>query len=96
MDNRIYLINLYDYYGQLLTIKQQEYFEDYYFDNLSLSEIGENRNISRSAISKQLKEIAGKLEFYEDKLNLYEKGIQINKIISNLDDKLQDEIKDLI
>ena len=80
----------------MLTEKQRQYFEDYYFDNLSLSEISDNHDISRSAVSKQLKDIISKLEFYEDKLNLYEKGIQIKKIISNLDNKLQDEIKDLI
>ena len=34
MDKNIYLINLYDIYGSLLTEKQQNYFEEYYFDNL--------------------------------------------------------------
>ena len=29
---------VYDYYGELLTEKQQLYFEDYYFNNLSLQE----------------------------------------------------------
>ena len=73
MDNRIYLINLYDYYGDLLTDKQKEYFEDYYFDNLSLAEISENNNISRNAIHKQLKEVTLKLENYEKKLMLFQK-----------------------
>ena len=96
MDNVIYLINLYDYYGELLTDKQQKYFKDYYFNNLSLSEISENHNISRSAVSKQLKEIVSKLEFYEDKLKLYEKGIKIKKLINNLENNLQEKIKELI
>ena len=38
MDKNIYLINLYDIYSSLLTEKQQNYFEEYYFDNLSLKE----------------------------------------------------------
>ena len=96
MDSRIYLINLYDYYSDLLTDKQREYFEEYYFDNLTLSEISENHNISRNAISKQLKDVVAKIEFYEGKLNLYEKGKRIKKIISNLDVELQEEIKELI
>ena len=33
MDKSIYLISLYDYYGDLLTEKQQSYFEDYYFND---------------------------------------------------------------
>ena len=62
MDNRIYLINLYDYYSELLTEKQREYFEDYYFDNLTLQEISENNDVSRNAVHKQLKETEEKLK----------------------------------
>ena len=53
MDKTIYLINIYDYYEELLTEKQREYFKDYYFKNLSLSEISENKKISRNAIYKE-------------------------------------------
>ena len=96
MDNRIYLINLYDYYSDLLTQKQREYFEDYYFDNLSLAEISENNNISRNAIHKQLKETEIKLENYEQKLQLYEKSIKIKDLVKDLDKDLQEKIKELI
>ena len=34
MDKEIYLSGLYDYYGALLTDKQREYFENYYFNNI--------------------------------------------------------------
>lgn len=96
MDNRIYLINLYDYYGELLTEKQQNYFEDYYFNNYSLAEISENYNVSRNAIFKQLKEVVNKLSNYEEKLGLYEKSLKIKTIISDLDDKIKEEIEKLI
>ncbi|MBR2858068.1 hypothetical protein IKE96_02625 [bacterium] len=96
MDNRIYLINLYDYYSDLLTDRQRNYFEDYYFDNLSLSEISENNNISRNAIHKQLKDVISKLETYEEKLKLYQKGQKIKKIIKGLDKSLQEQIEELI
>ena len=33
--------HLYDYYGSLLTSKQQEYFTSYYFDDMSLAEIAD-------------------------------------------------------
>ena len=39
---RVYIIDLYDIYGSLLTEKQRAYFEDYYFLDLSLSEMAEN------------------------------------------------------
>lgn len=96
MDNQVLLNILYDYYGELLTDKQKNYFKDYYFDNLTLSEISENYNISRNAIHKSLKEIEEKLLYYEEKLKLYEKNIKIKKIIANLDDDLKSKIIELI
>lgn len=97
MDNRVYLINLYDYYGVLLTDKQQAYFEDYYFNNLSLQEIAELYKISRNAIHKQLKDVVLKLEQYEEKLNLYQKALKINTILEKLtDQKIKEKIESLI
>ena len=69
----IELAILYDYYGELLTSKQQMYFEDYYFNNLSLQEIAENYNISRNAVYNSLKEIEKKLIHYESVLKLQER-----------------------
>ena len=66
MDKEIYLSGLYDYYGALLTDKQREYFENYYFNNLSLAEIAENYNTSRNAIHKQIKDTENKLLYYEE------------------------------
>ena len=97
MDKKIlYLSNLYDYYGTLLTDKQQEYFEDYYFNNLTLAEIAENNSISRNAIHKQIKEVENKLEYFEEKLNLLKKREKLEKIIKNLDKKIKQEIEELI
>lgn len=96
MEDRIYLINLYDYYGDLLTTKQKEYFESYYFDNLSLGEISENTNVSRNAIHKQLKEVKDLLEHYEEILKLYNKKIKINDIIKDIDKDIKEQIEELI
>ena len=96
MENREYICTLFDYYGKLLTDKQTEYFQDYYFDNLTLSEISENNNISRNAVHKTIKEAEEKLIFYETNLKLYSKSEEIKKIISNLDVDLQNKIIQLI
>ena len=96
MENREYTCTLFDYYGNLLTEKQIEYFQDYYFDNLTLSEISENNNISRNAVHKTIKDAEEKLIFYEESLKLYSKSEEIKKIISNLDIDLQNKIKELI
>lgn len=96
MDHNIYLCNLYDYYKELLTDKQKMYFEDYYFDNLTLSELSENYNVSRNAIHKTLKEIESKLNTFENKLNLYKNREKIKDIISSLDDDIKKRINELI
>ena len=93
MKERLYLITLYDIYGNLLTDKQQTYFEEYYFNNLSLSEMSELYEVSRSAVSKSLKEIEAKLNNYEDKLKIYTKLNKVNKLIK--DDSLKTKIEDI-
>lgn len=97
MDDRNYIIILYDYYGDLFNDKQKEYFEQYYFDNLSLQEIGDNLEISRNAIHKSIKGIINKLYFYEDKLKLYDKTSKILNIINNCDDIIiKNKIRDIL
>lgn len=91
MDEREELVILYDYYGELFSEGQREYFEWYYFDNLSLSEIAENVGKSRNAIHKGIKNVCNKLYEYEKILGLSEKSNQIRKIIDEIDNK---EIKD--
>ena len=87
MEKYVYLNELYDLYGKLLTPKQQQYFESYYFNNLSYGEIAKECNISRNAIYHQLQLIEKKLNFFEEKLNLYGKKQKINDIIDLIDDR---------
>ena len=97
MDKRDYYIMLYDYYSSLLSDKQRDYFEDYYFNNLSLSEISENRNISRNAIHKVLDLTIDKLLFYEEKLSLYKKNNMLKNIIDKIDEEdIKKELERLI
>ena len=83
MEEREYIIVLYEYYGKLLTDKQQMYFEDYYYDNLTMEEIAENDSISKNAVSKQLIVIKNKLHYYEEILNLYSNKNKIENILKN-------------
>ena len=97
MDNNTKLILLYDYYGELLTDKQKIYFEDYYFNNLTLSEIGENNGVSRSAVQKQLKDIEEKLLNYEDKLNIINRNKKIEILLAEIDNnELRNKITELL
>ena len=97
MEETIYYTNLYDLYGELLTEKQRNYFEDYYFNNLTLSEISENYEISRNAIHKQIKETCEKLNYYESILKLKEKKEKLERLsVQIIDEKLKEEIRDII
>ncbi len=91
MEEIVYLNNLYDLYGTLLTEKQMRYFEDYYQNNLTLSEIAENNSVSRNAVHNQLRETIKILKNYEDKLKLFEKNGKIMEIVSNIDDMVLKE-----
>jgi hypothetical protein len=90
LEKREKLIELYDLYSNLLTEKQRDYFENYYYDDLSISEIAINYNISRNGVYDQLKRVENSLFDYEEKLKL---AYKISKIES-LDEK--DLIKDNI
>lgn len=93
----LYIISLYDIYNSLLTDKQKLYFEDYYFNNLSLSEMSENYEVSRNAIHKQIKEVNSKLEDFELKLKIKEKNIKLKELINKIDDsKLKLELEKII
>ena len=70
LDNNMRVIKLIDCYGKLLTDKQYDIMTNYYFDNLSLSEIGDNFGISRQAVSDCINKSIKILENFEDKLNV--------------------------
>ena len=87
MESRDYIIMLYDFYGDLFNDKQKNYFEEYYFNNLSLGEISEKLGVSRNAVHKVIQGMEEKLTFYEEKLSLYKKSNIIYDIIRKIEDK---------
>ncbi len=97
MDKQDKLILLFDYYGDLLSESQKNYFESYYFDNLSLSEIGENYNVSRNAVSKDLKLASEKLNNYEEKLKIISRDDKLRKLASKIEDNdLKEKIMNIL
>ncbi|MTI47689.1 YlxM family DNA-binding protein [Sporosalibacterium faouarense] len=64
---------LFDFYGKLLSSKQYMAIELYYIHDLSLSEIGEQMDISRQGVHDLIKRGESKLYNYEDTLGLVEK-----------------------
>jgi len=94
MEEVIYYSELYDLYKNLLTDKQKEYFEEYYFNNLSFSEIAENYDVSRNAVYRQVKFTKDILDNYEEKLMLKKKKDEIEEILG--DDDVSIKIRNII
>ena len=95
--DKIYLNEIYVYYKELFTEKQQVYFEDYYMNDLSLSEIAENYNISRNAVHNQLKIVEEKILYYEKILGLKKKKEEINNLLKDkVDEKTLDKINEIL
>lgn len=64
---------LYDFYGELLTEHQKQIYEDVVFNDLSFSEVAEERGISRQGVHDLMKRCTRTLQDYERKLGLVEK-----------------------
>jgi len=79
---------LVDFYGCLLTEKQQLIFGFYYHDDLSLGEIAQELNISRQAVYDIIKRTESLLKNYEDKLQLWVTYQKNEKKIKNIKSKL--------
>jgi len=73
LDKVAWINLLYDFYGQLLTDRQQDFMEFYYGQNLSLGEIAEEFNVTRQAVHDTLKRAEMLLNDYEVKLGLVKK-----------------------
>jgi predicted DNA-binding protein YlxM (UPF0122 family) len=73
------VVNLYDLYGSLLTKRQRELVEMYYFDDWSLAEIAEHLKISRQAVHDNLRRAEEQLETYEQALKLLESQVKQGK-----------------
>lgn len=97
MEKHIEISMLVEIYGKLLTEKQYQVISDYYNEDLSLSEIAENNNISRQGVRDIIKKGESKLFEYEEKLQIMKKTQENEKtiqlILSQLS-KIQDSSSD--
>ena len=91
MDNNIvYKTLLYDFYGELLTDKQNSIADLYYNNDLSLSEISERTGVSRQGIYDTLKRADIALEDYEKHLKSVQKFLEQKYLISEANTLIDD------
>ena len=84
MEEKVEISILLEIYGKLLTEKQYQFMNDYYNNDLSLSEIAENESITRQAVMRIIQKSKNKLKEYEQKLQIMKKQEEIKKNIEIL------------
>ena len=88
MEKNVKISMLLDIYGKLLTEKQYFLLDDYYNQDLSLSEIAENESITRQAVRDNLKKGENKLFEYEEKLGIMKKMLMQEEKIATILSKI--------
>jgi hypothetical protein len=92
MKNQTYRMTmLYDFYGDLLTERQKEFFDLYYNEDLSLAEIAENYGITRQGVRDIIVRAEGSLQEIEAKTGL----INRYHIMQESMEALQQTVRDL-
>lgn len=97
MDNREYIIKLYEIYKNILTDRKRSYFEYYYYEDYSLNEIADLFKVSKSYASKYLNKIEKELLKYESLMHIEERKCMIMDCLDEIDNKeLKNKIEELL
>ncbi len=84
MANNVEISMLLDLYGETLTVKQRDYLNYYYNDDLSLSEIAENEGITRQGVRDAIKRAEAVLFDMESKLKFSQKLESVNSGLESI------------
>lgn len=94
MEEFLYNGELFDIYGALLNESNKKFYKLYYEENLTLQEIADLENVSKSYVGNIIKKTSEKLKEYESVLNVYEnKKLLSDALLVNDLDKIKQMIK---
>lgn len=85
-DKTLRMTLLFDFFGDLLTEKQREYFDLYYNEDLSLSEIAGNVGITRQGVRDIIVRAEATLLDYEERTGIVARFQQRNADIDRAED----------
>ena len=74
---------LFDYYGELLTARQREYYDLHYNDDLSLAEIAEQNGTSRQAVWDTIRRAEQTLREFEEKTGLIRRAEERQAVLKH-------------
>ena len=100
IDENLKIVRLIDTYGSTLTEKQFSIISSYYFDNLTLAEIGENMGISRQAVSDSISQSIKSVTNLESKLGVISRGDELigdlEELLDGLDNSSSNKLMQII
>ncbi|MBQ7031173.1 MAG: DNA-binding protein [Bacilli bacterium] len=97
MEKFLYYNELYLIYKDLINDKTSEIFDLYYGENLSMQEIADIKEISKSRVGIIIKNAEKKLDTLENALRIYEKNNKLNNLLEINDiNKIKEEIEKII
>ena len=76
-DKAFRMTMLFDFYGDLLTDRQREFFDLYHNEDLSLAEIAENAGITRQGVRDVLVRAEATLNEFEEKTGLIQRFLKV-------------------
>ncbi len=88
LSKKMFVAELFAFYGELLTEKQKDILTLYCLDDLSLGEIAEDLSISRQGVHDTVKRATKTLEDYESKLGLMDKFNKNNLLLNDIQIKM--------
>ncbi|MCC8122074.1 MAG: YlxM family DNA-binding protein [Oscillospiraceae bacterium] len=89
MKNQAYrMAMLFDFFGEVLTERQKEFFDLYYNEDLSLAEIAENYNITRQGVRDVIVRAEAILTELEDKTGIVKRFHNMQSHLSGISDAL--------
>ena len=84
---------LFDFYGDILTDRQKEFYDLYYNEDLSLGEIAENYNITRQGVRDVIVRAEATLTELEDKTGLIKRFHTMKQQLEQVRTKAQKAVE---
>ena len=81
---------LFDFYGDLLTERQREFFDLYYNEDFSLAEIAENSGITRQGVRDVIVHAQGILTEFEEKTKIVQRFLEFQPHVKAIEQAAQE------
>ena len=90
MKNQAYrMALLYDFYGDMLTDRQKEFYDLYYNEDLSLAEIAENYGITRQGVRDVIVRAEAVLTELEDKTGIVRRFLRMKEQFAQMESAVE-------